>query len=200
MRREDLKRQVAISLFCAFAREGRGRYALAWEQPAYVCLSGRHREILFGNQPAETVFISGTRGTKRQIPVMEQEAERSLLRISFSEALQLGIKGLKLPGAGWRDSAACVLYGPEGKVTLESGVEPHCRHLHISPEHAKLYGLNPEDRVWAVIKSETRSLTFGNVNIQLDDQCSLELHLDTDEARAAGLTNGQCVEIVTEAP
>ena len=198
MRRADVKLQVARSLFCTFAREGRGLYALAREMPAHVCLSERHRKILFGGGVADMLFISGPRGKKKQIPVAENDCERTLVKLSFSEAVQLGIKGLKLPGESWRSSAACVLYGPEGKVSLDSGVQAHLRHLHISGEHAKLYGLTEEDRVWAVIKSDARSLALGNIKVILDDARSLELHLDTDEAAAAGLVDGQSAAIFKE--
>ena len=198
MRRADVKLQVAKSLFCAFAREGRGLYALAREMPAHVCLSERHRKILFGSEEADMLSISGPRGKRKQIPVMENDCERTLVKLSFSEAMQLGIKGLKLPGESWRSSATCVLYGPEGKVSLDSGVQAHLRHLHISPEHAKLYELTEEDQVWAVIKSDARSLALGNIKVCLGNLRSLELHLDTDEASAAGLIDGQTVAIFKE--
>ena len=41
------------------------------------------------------------------------------------------------------------------------------------------------------------SVTFNNVVIREGENLKLEIHLDTDEANAAGLRSGELVELVT---
>ena len=200
MRRVDLKGQVACSIFCAFAEEGLGLFARAFEMAAHVHLTARQRKILFDDASAETVEVRGPKGALLQVPILPGEAVRSQVVLSFSEALQIGIKGPALLSDKRQSSGDCVLWGPAGKVSLDGGVRAFARHLHLSPAQALVYGLSDDQRVWAVIRSENRSLTFGNIAVRVGQEHSLELHLDANEARAAGLTDGQCVQILPRLP
>jgi propanediol utilization protein len=46
------------------------------------------------------------------------------------------------------------------------------------------------------IDSEGRDLVFGDVTVRTDADFRLELHLDTDEANAAGVTDGDWAELL----
>jgi propanediol utilization protein len=47
------------------------------------------------------------------------------------------------------------------------------------------------------IDSEGRDLVFGDVTVRIRQDFRLELHLDTDEANAAGVTDGSYAELLT---
>jgi propanediol utilization protein len=47
------------------------------------------------------------------------------------------------------------------------------------------------------IDSEGRDLTFGDVIVRIRPDFRLELHLDTDEANAAGVTSGDLAELLS---
>jgi len=49
------------------------------------------------------------------------------------------------------------------------------------------------------IDSEGRDLTFGDVSVRVAPAFTLELHLDTDEANAAGIQPGDSAELVRPA-
>lgn len=68
------------------------------------------------------------------------------------------------------------------------------RHLHISEEEAKLYGLKDGD-VIRVKKSGIRETIFGNVLVRSGSGHRLELHFDIEEANAAGIKNGDLLLI-----
>jgi putative phosphotransacetylase len=80
-------------------------------------------------------------------------------------------------------------------VELPQGVIISARHLHISKDEAVAYGLKDGD-VISLKKGGARETVFGNVLVRCGDGHSLEVHLDTDEANAAMLSNGDLLEVV----
>jgi putative phosphotransacetylase len=52
------------------------------------------------------------------------------------------------------------------------------------------------DIVSVEAKSADRSLIFGDVLVRVRPDFALEFHVDTDEANAAGIKNGDMVYIV----
>ena len=64
------------------------------------------------------------------------------------------------------------------------------RHIHMTPQDALALGVEDGDRVDVRAQSEGRDLTFSEVKIRVRPDFALEMHVDTDEANAAGLTTG----------
>lgn len=85
--------------------------------------------------------------------------------------------------------------GPAGQVTLSEGVIVAARHLHMSGEEAALYGLKDGDVV-AARKEGEREVVFGNILVRAGDSHALDLHLDIDEANAAGIQNGDLLKLM----
>ena len=77
--------------------------------------------------------------------------------------------------------------GPAGALRLKSGVVCALRHIHMSPKDAAALGVVDGDRVDVAVHGSGRDLTFGEVKIRVRDDFKLEMHVDTDEANAAGL-------------
>jgi propanediol utilization protein len=82
-----------------------------------------------------------------------------------------------------------LLEGTEGKVELKSGVIYAHRHMHMTPTNARRLGLENGDIV-RIRAGDERELIFGDVAVRVSPKYKLELHLDTDEANAAELNNG----------
>jgi propanediol utilization protein len=66
----------------------------------------------------------------------------------------------------------------------------------MSTHDAQRFGLNDHDSVEVKVDSDGRDLVFADVTVRVDPRFSLRLHLDTDEANAAGLHQGDTVELV----
>jgi putative phosphotransacetylase len=87
------------------------------------------------------------------------------------------------------------LVGPAGSVDIPQGTIVAMRHVHLSPAQAAEAGVADKELVDVVVNSE-RGLVFNDVLIRSGDGHTAEFHVDTDEANAAGLANGDEVEII----
>ena len=93
------------------------------------------------------------------------------------------------------DTPGIELVGPAGTVRIEQGAIAALRHVHLSPEQAAEAGVRDKQMVRLRVPGE-RGLTFDNVLVRSGEGHEKEVHLDTDEANAAGLKNGMEVEIL----
>jgi hypothetical protein len=88
------------------------------------------------------------------------------------------------------------LVGPAGRIELERGVIVAARHLHLSPDDARRWGLRNGDRLDVRCGAGPRQTTFHDVLVRSGEGHATELHLDSDEANAASVKSGDLVEIV----
>jgi len=92
-------------------------------------------------------------------------------------------------------SPGCTLVGPYGQSEVAQGVIVAARHLHISPEQARLYGL--QDGQIVRLKSDgERAVVFENVVVRAGNGHDFEVHLDTDEANALAMTGSPMMEVL----
>ncbi|MBP5754372.1 MAG: propanediol utilization protein, partial [Clostridia bacterium] len=82
-------------------------------------------------------------------------------------------------------SAAVKLVGPCGEVELAEGCIAAKRHIHLTPEDAKEYGLENGQIVSVVLNDTARPLIFGDVVVRVSEKFSAAMHIDTDESNAA---------------
>ena len=65
----------------------------------------------------------------------------------------------------------------------------------MSPQDAMAAGVNNGDVV-SVKADNERGTVFNHVKIRVDDSFTLEMHIDTDEANAAKIAQGDTVTIL----
>lgn len=150
----------------------------------------------------ETVDVIGPKGKLERVRVVGPARGQTQLEISRTDAVTLGINPPVRYSGELKGSAGARLVGPKGEVVLSEGIIIPQRHIHMSPTDAKKFGVKDRDRVIVAplqkmlpAGSEDRGVIFDNVLIRVDPSFVLDFHLDTDEANAAGLTNGDKVYI-----
>ena len=80
------------------------------------------------------------------------------------------------------------LVGPAGEIEITKGVIAAKRHIHATTADAEKMGLTNGQIVSVTIPtSNERNLTFGDVVVRVSDSYALAMHIDTDEANAAGM-------------
>ena len=133
----------------------------------------------------ETVSVIGERDRLERVRVVGPCRAANQIEVSRTEAIRLGIEApLRLSGdlAG---SAEVTLAGPAGTLRTP-GLIVARRHLHLTSADTRRLGV--EDRGEIEVALDTpRGTVLRHVALRVDDGAVLELHLDTDEANAAGL-------------
>ena len=64
------------------------------------------------------------------------------------------------------------------------------RHIHLTPEDAEKFGVKDKEIVKVEINTDGRSLIFGDVVCRVSASYATAMHIDTDEANAAGMEPG----------
>jgi acetate kinase len=107
----------------------------------------------------------------------------------MTEEYKLGIKAPIRASSNLKGTPGITLEGSEGKCTIPHGVICALRHIHMSPEYALSFGLKDKDVVSIQVEGE-RKLIFGDVLVRIHPDFNLSMHIDTDEANAAGIQTG----------
>lgn len=119
----------------------------------------------------------------------------SQVEISRTDSFTLKVKPPVRESGSLAGSAPITIIGPKGVVSLKEGCIIANRHIHMSPEDGAKYGVNDGDYVTVDAVGERRT-RFYDVQIRVSDKFRLEMHLDTDDANAAGLSGKSLVKIV----
>ena len=93
------------------------------------------------------------------------------------------------------DTPGAVLTGTRGKVTLTRGVLVAKRHIHMTPEDARKFGV--KDRQTVQLQTFTqRPVIFKDTMVRISPDFATYVHLDYDEANACGFVSGDLGRIV----
>jgi putative phosphotransacetylase len=144
---------------------------------------------------AETVKVAGERGTIDRVRILGPLRKATQVEISRTDSFTLGVAAPVRSSGDVAGSAAVTLAGPKGSVTLTEGCIVAKRHVHMTVADAAFYGLK-DNEIISVRCGGERGLVFENVLARVSDKMALECHLDTDEANAAGVKNGDKVIIL----
>jgi len=144
----------------------------------------------------EVVTLIGPRGRIENVRVMGPPRAADQVEISRTDEFVLGIDAPVRISGDLANTPGITLQGPAGMVKLESGVVCARRHIHMNPADAARLGIADHAVVQVRIDSAGRDLTFNDVTVRVAPDFALELHLDTDEANAAGVTPGMLAEIL----
>lgn len=135
----------------------------------------------------EKVSIIGPRGRLDGVCVVGPLRSRTQVEIARSDEFWLGVDAPIRPSGRLEGSAPVTLEGPRGRVHLKEGMICAHRHIHMTPEDAELFCLRQGDEVEVKLSGGPRPLVFGEVLVRVRTDSALEMHLDIDEANAAGL-------------
>ena len=119
----------------------------------------------------------------------------SQVEISATDARTLGINAPLRESGDVAGSAPISLVGPRGVLYLKEGCIVAARHIHMTPQEAVNAGLKDGDYV-SVRMGNERGAVLDKVKIRVDPSFSLEMQIDTDEANACQVKQGDTAEII----
>lgn len=187
------------------------KYVPAGVSARHVHLSREDLDRLFGpgcalhpckalSQPGqfaaqERVTVSGPRGELANVRVLGPVRGQTQVELTFSEAKKLGIPGQIRMSGDVDGTPGCTLKGPAGQLVIPQGVIVPARHLHLSPQQAACFGLKDGQAV-SLRMGGQRGGVLDQVICRVGEGHDLEVHLDTDEANALCVTDGDLLELV----
>ncbi|MCI9373811.1 MAG: phosphate propanoyltransferase [Lachnospiraceae bacterium] len=121
--------------------------------------------------------------------------KKSQVEISATDARTLGVNAPLRQSGDTAGSSPVALVGPKGAVYLNEGCIVAARHIHMTPAEAASASLHDGDYVSVKMGNE-RGAVLDHVKIRVDESFSLEMHIDTDEANACQVKQGDCAAIV----
>lgn len=145
----------------------------------------------------ETLTLKGSKGKIDCVRIIAPVRPQTQVEISITDSYCLGIKIEQptLSGDLQTSSGGIEIIGPVGKVIMEKGVIVAQRHLHIDLETAQKLNLKNGQNI-CIETIGKRSVVFKNVAVRIKESATLSFQVDTDEANAAGLNNGDFGKIV----
>lgn len=139
----------------------------------------------------ERVNIVGPKGEIKNISILGPERGASQVEVSLTDARVLGIDAMIRESGDIEGTNGCKLVGPVGEVVLGQGVIAAKRHIHMNEEEAIAWGLKDKDVIGIKVDNEYRSLIFNDVVVRVSSKFAAAVHIDTDEANAAGFRSGE---------
>lgn len=171
----------------------------------HVHLSRAHVEALFGpgyqlnrlrdlSQPgqfvcAERVTLVGPKGELANVVVLGPERAESQVEISLTDAVALGVTPPVRLSGEVQGTPGITLRRGERELRLDRGLMVAKRHIHMTPEDARRFGVENGQAVR--LKCLTgRPVTFEGVEVRVSPKFATFAHLDYDEANACGFHKG----------
>jgi putative phosphotransacetylase len=134
----------------------------------------------------EVIDLKTAKNILRHVRVLGPDRDYTQIEISKTDAFYLGLAPLVKDSGDLEGTPGLTIIGPKGEVQAEHGVILSHRHIHCSPSEAQKYGLKIGQLVKVNVLGK-RSLVFDQVLVKVKEGYSWHMHIDTDEANAAGI-------------
>lgn len=178
--------------------------------------SGRHvhvtrqqAQILFGHgltarrplsQPGqflanERVTVVGPKGKFSEVAVLGPERKEAQVEVSLTDARTLGLQPPVRQSGDVAGSPGVTLLGSHGMVKLDQGVIAAQRHIHLTPEDGKRFGVRDKQIVTLQLFT-SRPAILQDVLVRIHKDYAAAVHLDYDEANAVGFAPGDLGRIL----
>lgn len=118
------------------------------------------------------------------------------IEISNSDARKLKVNPPVRKSGHVENSVPVTLIGPKGSVELKEGVIIANRHIHFNLEDAKNYNVIDGQKLYVRVDGVKGGIM--KVEAKVSGNGVYELHIDTDDANAFMLNNGDEVEVFDE--
>lgn len=176
----------------------------------HIHLSKEDFEKLFGKnkklEPIKKLSQPGEFASKNKVEIINGKEklnarilgplrEHSQIEMSLTDAYTLKLNPLpkvRLSG-DTHGTTNITVKGPKSQIKIPAIIAQ--RHLHCSEEQAKKLKLKDHQIISIKIPGQ-RKTTFHNILVRISKKYDLSVHLDTDEANAAGISEKTFGEII----
>ncbi|RXZ77889.1 phosphate propanoyltransferase [Paenibacillaceae bacterium] len=177
----------------------------------HIHLSQEDVETLFGagyeltefkplSQPGqyaanETVAVIGPKASFNKVRILGPARSQTQLELSRTDAFAAGVNPPVRESGQIADTPGITLRGPAGEITIDQGVIVAARHIHFHTSDAERWQIK-DKQLLRVRLGDERGAIFENVIARVSPSFALDMHIDTDEANAAGVKTGDTATIL----
>ncbi len=177
----------------------------------HIHLSRREVDALFGrtyqltplrplSQPGqfacqECLDVIGPRGVLHKVRILGPERPEAQVELAQTDCRVIGVQAPVRASGHVEGTPGVLLQGPRGVFSLTRGVIVADRHLHMSTAQAAAFGLSDGDTVRVRVEGGKPGILDG-ILVRAGERYELDLHLDTDDANAFQLRQGQLVTVL----
>lgn len=177
----------------------------------HVHLCAEHQDALFGNgykltrwkdlmQPGhyaakEVVTLVGEKGKIEKVRVLGPVRKETQVEISGTDQFILGLRVPVRDSGNLEGTPGIRILGSAGEVVIDYGVIRALRHIHMTSENARRIGVKDHDLMDVRLDGDRATVCEG-VLVRVSESGALEMHIDTDEANAAGVPSESIGEIL----
>ncbi len=175
----------------------------------HVHLNNDDYKLLFGDAPLTkrndltqpntfaselTVTITGPKRSIENVRVLGPNRSYTQVEVSKTDAYSLGIDPPVRNSGDLLDAVEITITGPLGSITRNAAIIAS-RHIHVDKNIRHEHNLEGVEMVSVKINGEKGGI-INNVYLKDSDEAYFEMHLDTDDANAHMLKQGDEVEII----
>ncbi len=168
----------------------------------HVHLTQEDVEVLFGkgtklnqvrplSQPGQylsdqRVRLIGPKRTMERVAVLGPVRSATQVELSKSDCVALGVKAPLRESGDLAGSGSITIEGPCGSLEVKEGVIIARSHIHVTEADSRRLNLKDKDRVAVEVFTE-RPVIFKDVIVRVSKNFACRMHIDFDEANAAGV-------------
>ncbi len=151
------------------------------------------------NQPGQfasssRVDVAGPKGTLKGLRVLGPLRKYTQVELSQTDCRTIGITAPVRRSGDLADASEIEIIGPRATIKRKAAIIAN-RHIHIDRETIDKYGLNLVTKVSLKVGGEKPTI-LQDVFLKEENPSYFEVHLDTDDANACQIKNGDEVEII----
>lgn len=205
MNRESLREIIIEKLNLPYVRAGVSNRHIHMSQNDLQALFGICHQLtpvkgLLPGQYAssDVVSITGRKGKLERVRVLGPLRTQTQVEISLTDSFTIGVP-IPVNESGYlRDAGTVIIENPANGARIERACAiAALRHIHLTTSFAKQHALCDKQIVSVEFSGGgKRGVTFGGVLLRVSKDFSDEMHLDTDEANAGQISNGDIGRII----
>jgi putative phosphotransacetylase len=144
----------------------------------------------------ETVSLVGPHGAIDKVRILGPVRGQTQVEVSGTDQFTLGIQAPVRESGKLDGTPGITLRGPAGEISIGQGVIRALRHIHMTPADADRIGVKNGAHVSVRLMGDRTTILEG-VLVRASTASALEMHIDTDEANAAGVPSESTGQILT---
>lgn len=134
----------------------------------------------------ERVSLIGPLGSIHNVGILGPARKDSQVEIVGTDVRKLGIETPYRLSGDIQNTPGITLAAGSNQIDIPQGLIIAKRHIHMLPEDAERHRVKHGDKVEVRVLSE-RPLIFEDTEIRVSKESFFVMHIDTEEANAAGI-------------